>query len=63
MQGATEGFAQQVSLIAQQSGHADRVEPFRGYFMRLMLEVRQEHGTDGSASRVHPRALGASATA
>ena len=39
---ATEGFEQYVSLIAQQLGHADRVEPFRGYCTGLMLPVQRK---------------------
>jgi SRSO17 transposase len=39
---ATEGFEQYVSLIAQQLGHADRVEPFRGYCTGLLLPVHRK---------------------
>ena len=39
---ASEGFEQFVSLIAQQLGHADRVEPFRGYCSGLMLPVHRK---------------------
>jgi len=39
---ATERFEQYVSLIAQQLGHADRVEPFRGYCTGLMLPVQRK---------------------
>jgi SRSO17 transposase len=39
---ATERFEQYVSLIAQQLGHADRVEPFRGYCTGLMLPVHRK---------------------
>jgi SRSO17 transposase len=38
----TERFEQYVSLIAQQLGHADRVEPFRGYCTGLMLPVHRK---------------------
>jgi SRSO17 transposase len=39
---ATERFEQYVSLIAQQLGHADRVEPFRGYCTGLLLPVQRK---------------------
>ncbi len=39
---ATERFGQYVSLIAQQLGHADRVEPFRGYCTGLLLPVQRK---------------------
>ena len=39
---ATERFEHYVSLIAQQLGHADRVEPFRGYCTGLMLPVQRK---------------------
>jgi SRSO17 transposase len=39
---ATERFEQYVSLIAQQLGHADRVEPFRGYCTGLLLPVHRK---------------------
>jgi SRSO17 transposase len=35
-------FEQYVSLIAQQLGHADRVEPFRGYCTGLLLPVQRK---------------------
>lgn len=38
----TEEFGQYVSLIAQQLGHADRVEPFRGYCTGLLLPVQRK---------------------
>jgi len=38
----TERFEQYVSLIAQQLGHADRVEPFRGYCTGLLLPVQRK---------------------
>lgn len=37
-----EQFEDYVSLIAQQLGHADRVEPFRGYCTGLMLPVQRK---------------------
>jgi len=42
MGGTTERFEQYVSLIAQQLGHADRVEPFRGYCAGLLLPVERK---------------------
>jgi len=39
---ATKGFERYVSLIAQQLGHADRVEPFRGYCTGLLLPVQRK---------------------
>jgi SRSO17 transposase len=38
----TERFERYVSLIAQQLGHADRVEPFRGYCTGLMLPAQRK---------------------
>jgi SRSO17 transposase len=38
----TERFEQYVSLIAQQLGHADRVDPFRGYCTGLLLPVQRK---------------------
>jgi SRSO17 transposase len=38
----TQGFEEYVSLIAQQLGHADRVEPFRGYCTGLLLPVQRK---------------------
>jgi SRSO17 transposase len=35
-------FEEYVSLIAQQLGHADRVEPFRGYCTGLLLPVQRK---------------------
>ena len=35
-------FEEYVSLMAQSLGHADRVEPFRGYCTGLMLPVRRK---------------------
>src|ERR1700712_2059073 len=37
-----ERFEEYVSLIAQTLGHADRVEPFRGYCTGLMLPVKRK---------------------
>jgi SRSO17 transposase len=42
MADATSGFEGYVSLIAAQLGHADRVEPFRGYCTGLLLPVRRK---------------------
>jgi SRSO17 transposase len=42
MGAATERFEEYVSLIAQQLGHADRVEPFRGYCTGLLLPVQRK---------------------
>jgi SRSO17 transposase len=39
---ATERFEDYVSLIAQQLGHADRVDPFRGYCTGLLLPVQRK---------------------
>src|SRR5260370_21191797 len=39
---ATKRFEQYVSLIAQQLGHSDRVEPFRGYCTGLLLPVHRK---------------------
>ncbi len=38
----TERFEEYVSLIAQQLGHADRVEPFRGYCTGLPLPAKRK---------------------
>ena len=38
----TERFEQFVSLMAQQLGHTDRVEPFRGYCTGLLLPVKRK---------------------
>jgi SRSO17 transposase len=42
MGAATERFERYVSLIAQQLGHADRVDPFRGYCTGLLLPVHRK---------------------
>jgi SRSO17 transposase len=42
MGGTTARFEEYVSLIAQQLGHADRVEPFRGYCTGLLLPVQRK---------------------
>jgi predicted RNase H-like HicB family nuclease len=39
---ASKRFEQYVSLIAQQLGHSDRVEPFRGYCTGLLLPVQRK---------------------
>lgn len=39
---ATDRFEDYVSLIAQQLGHADRVDPFRGYCTGLLLPVQRK---------------------
>src|SRR5258705_2726144 len=39
---STERFEEYVSLIAQTLGHADRVEPFRGYCTGLLLPVKRK---------------------
>jgi SRSO17 transposase len=39
---STEQFEEYVSLIAQTLGHADRVEPFRGYCTGLLLPVKRK---------------------
>jgi SRSO17 transposase len=39
---STERFEEYVSLMAQSLGHADRVEPFRGYCTGLMLPVKRK---------------------
>jgi SRSO17 transposase len=38
----TERFEEYVSLISQQLGHADRVDPFRGYCTGLLLPVERK---------------------
>jgi len=42
MGSTTDRFEEFVSLIAQQLGHADRVEPFRGYCTGLLLPVKRK---------------------
>jgi SRSO17 transposase len=42
MGSTTDHFEDYVSLIAQQLGHADRVEPFRGYCTGLLLPVQRK---------------------
>ena len=42
MERPSERFDEYVSLMAQSLGHADRVEPFRGYCTGLMLPVRRK---------------------
>ncbi|MDQ2964112.1 MAG: IS701 family transposase [Pseudomonadota bacterium] len=42
MGSATDRFEEYVSLMAQQLGHADRVEPFRGYCTGLLLPVQRK---------------------
>jgi SRSO17 transposase len=42
MADAKRSFEDYVSLIAAQLGHADRVEPFRGYCTGLLLPVRRK---------------------
>ena len=42
MGNVTGRFEEYVSLIAQQLGHADRVEPFRGYCTGLLLPVKRK---------------------
>jgi SRSO17 transposase len=42
MGSATNRFEEYVSSIAQQLGHADRVEPFRGYCTGLLLPVKRK---------------------
>jgi SRSO17 transposase len=39
---SSKRFDEYVSLMAQSLGHADRVEPFRGYCTGLMLPVRRK---------------------
>jgi SRSO17 transposase len=39
---STERFEEYVSLIAQTLGHADRVEPFRGYCTGLLLPLKRK---------------------
>jgi SRSO17 transposase len=39
---STERFEEYVSLISQTLGHADRVEPFRGYCTGLLLPVKRK---------------------
>ncbi|MBU9559039.1 IS701 family transposase [Burkholderia multivorans] len=42
MELSTKRFEDYVSLMAQALGHADRVEPFRGYCTGLMLPVKRK---------------------
>jgi SRSO17 transposase len=42
MELSTKRFEEYVSLMAQSLGHADRVEPFRGYCTGLMLPVKRK---------------------
>ena len=42
MGSTTDRFEDYVSLIARQLGHADRVEPFRGYCTGLLLPVQRK---------------------
>src|SRR5258707_1803739 len=42
MKRPSERFDEYVSLMTQSLGHADRVEPFRGYCTGLMLPVRRK---------------------
>jgi SRSO17 transposase len=42
MDARTQRFEEYVSLIAEQLGHADRVEPFRGYCTGLLLPVARK---------------------
>lgn len=42
MRTTTERFEEYVSLISQQLGHADRVDPFRGYCTGLLLPVQRK---------------------
>ncbi|WP_454739764.1 IS701 family transposase [Cupriavidus necator] len=42
MEASTKRFEEYVSLMAQSLGHADRVEPFRGYCTGLMLPVKRK---------------------
>src|ERR1700677_3331610 len=42
METSAKRFEEYVSLMAQSLGHADRVEPFRGYCTGLMLPVQRK---------------------
>ena len=42
METTSKRFEEYVSLMAQSLGHADRVEPFRGYCTGLMLPVKRK---------------------
>jgi SRSO17 transposase len=42
MEASTKRFEEYVSQMAQSLGHADRVEPFRGYCTGLMLPVKRK---------------------
>ena len=42
MTSSAQRFEEYVSLMAQSLGHADRVEPFRGYCSGLMLPVKRK---------------------
>src|SRR3984893_8116173 len=39
---STERFEEYASLIAQTLGHADRVEPFRGYCTGLLMPLKRK---------------------
>jgi SRSO17 transposase len=42
MEPSSKRFEEYVSLMAQSLGHADRIEPFRGYCTGLMLPVKRK---------------------
>src|SRR5215471_18669101 len=42
MEPSSKRFEEYVSLMAQSLGHADRIEPFRGYCSGLMLPVKRK---------------------
>jgi SRSO17 transposase len=50
----TKRFESYVSMIAEQLGHADRVEPFRGYCTGLLLPGERK-SVEPMAARLQPR--------
>lgn len=56
MDAKMERFEEYVSMIAGQLGHADRVEPFRGYCAGLMLPGERK-SVEPMAARVAPMAV------
>lgn len=56
MDARTQRFEDYVSLIAQQLGHADRVEPFRGYCTGLLLPVARK-SVEPMAAHLAPQSV------
>ena len=53
MRARTQRFENYVSVIAEQLGHADRVEPFRSYCTGLLLPV-QRKSVESMAAHLAP---------